>query len=47
MELGAQLARRLDRGDSVSVPDHLRELFDYLYDGHEDQADADAPPADS
>lgn len=43
LELGAELSRRLDADEPVTVPDYLREMFDYLY-GDEEGSDAGSPP---
>jgi putative ATP-dependent endonuclease of the OLD family len=45
LALGAELSRRLDAGEPVTVPAHFREIFVYLYPDPE--ADADSPPADA
>jgi len=45
LELGAELSRRLNAEEQVAVPDHFREMFDYLYDD-EEESDADSPPVD-
>lgn len=45
LELGAELSRRLDVEEQVTVPDHFREMFDYLY-GAEEASDAGSPPID-
>lgn len=34
LELAAAFAARRDDGATVQVPDHIRELFDFLYDAH-------------
>ncbi len=43
LELGAEISRRLDDNEPVTVPDHFREMFDYLYSDRE-ELDADSPP---
>lgn len=45
LELGAELSRRLDAEEPVTVPDHFREMFDYLY-SDEEESDAGSPPVD-
>lgn len=45
LELGAKLSARLDNGESVTVPVHLREMFDYLF-SDEGESDADSPAVD-
>jgi putative ATP-dependent endonuclease of OLD family len=31
LALAAELSRRLSTGDPIAVPDHFRQMFDYLY----------------
>lgn len=45
LELGAELSRRLDANQPVTVPDHFREMLNYLYT-YEEVSDADTPPID-
>jgi putative ATP-dependent endonuclease of OLD family len=45
LELGAELSRRLDADEPVSVPDHFRDMLDYLY-AYEEESNADSPPVD-
>lgn len=45
LELGAELSRRLNAGQPVAVPDHFREILDYLY-GDDEESDAGSSPAD-
>jgi len=44
--LAAELSRRLDAGEPVTVPSHFRDMFGYLYPDPED-SDAGSPPADA
>jgi putative ATP-dependent endonuclease of the OLD family len=45
LELGAELSRRLEAGEPVTVPEHIREMLDYLYSDEKGDG-ADLPPAD-
>jgi putative ATP-dependent endonuclease of the OLD family len=46
LALAAEFARRLDAGEQVTVPEHVRSMLDYLY-ADEEEADADPPPVDT
>jgi putative ATP-dependent endonuclease of OLD family len=45
LEMAAAFAARRDDGAHVHIPDHIRELFDFLYDAHiaENEVGGDEP----
>ncbi|GLZ05013.1 hypothetical protein Acsp03_24790 [Actinomadura sp. NBRC 104412] len=56
LQLADELRRRLDEGEPVHVPDHMSDLFEFLYTGSPgseepyvllDEADLDATSADA